>query len=183
MCGACGSVLGTRAEHAGVRAASSGPIRECAVNRTGAVLGASVTVVSVGAPWWSAAGPGRVVRAPWVVWGYVGTVERAFSASLAHLGLRPCSFHSKVPTVTRIWCEYSAAARLQHKPRDFRPSNMSYTLYTYFTCPHVSNRCTGRKINFTIHPSPPTLSTIEYVILAVPSLVRRSRSAESRFLW
>ena len=60
----------TRAEHDAGRAASFGPIPERAVNSAVAVLGAlrgSVTVVSVGAPGWSAEGPGRSVCAPWVV--------------------------------------------------------------------------------------------------------------------
>ena len=54
-----------------------------------------MTVVIGGAPEWSAAGPGRVRRAPWVVWGHVGVVECAFSASLVQdLRLRKWSIHS-----------------------------------------------------------------------------------------
>ena len=72
------------------------------------MLSVSVTVVIEGAPGWSAAGPGRAGRAPWVVWGHVDTVERAFSASLAHLGLRTWSIHSNIHSETRIWSEFSA---------------------------------------------------------------------------
>ena len=63
----------------------------------------TLTVVIDGAPGWSAAGPGRVRRAPWVVWGHVGVVECAFSASLVQdLRLRKWSIHSVCQSVAGI---------------------------------------------------------------------------------
>ena len=85
-------------------------------------------VVIGGAPEWSAAGPGRVRRAPWVVWGYVDTVERAFSASLAHLGSVHGLFTAKFTTVHVFGVNIRLQLTCSPNPATFAPQICFYYL-------------------------------------------------------